>query len=340
MTPPTSTTRSVPEATDRQVGALASRQHGVVSREQLTSIGLSRSAIQARCRRGWLRRIHRGVYAVGHSDISQHGRWLAAVLAGGGADAPTPALSTRPHSAHRTVLSHWSAAALHGLLARDRGIPEITSTSSRHERPGIRVHRSRTLESSVATRDGIPCTTVGRTLIDIAGTGNEQAAQRTWSMASSRGLIRRSELERELRAGPNRPGTAFVRRAYAEDFGYLEQRTRSELEREALRFCRDFGIPRPHANRLVHVGAERVEADLLWPQARLIVEIDGDATHSHPAARRADRSRDARLQLAGWRTIRIGQAELVQRPRQTAELIRAALAQPPLIPTSTALPSG
>ncbi|MBF6619395.1 MAG: type IV toxin-antitoxin system AbiEi family antitoxin domain-containing protein [Patulibacter sp.] len=351
-TTPPSPTRSILEAVDRQVGDLASRQHGIVSRSQLSAVGLTRGAIETRIRHGWLRRIHRGVYSVGHTDISQHGRWMAAVLASGGEGArlvtpdagggapPGDVSTSRPSLAaahkHQAVLSHRSAAALHGLLTRDRGVPEITTTCARPERRGLRVHRSLTLDGSITVRDGIPCTTVARTLIDIAGTGNERAAQRTWATAASRGLIRRAELERELRTAANRPGTAIVRNAYAQDFGYLSQRTRSGNERDALRLCRDFGLPRPNANRLLQVGTEHVEADLLWPEARLIVEVDGDRTHGHAVARRVDRERDLRLQLAGWRTIRIGEDELAHHPRQTAELIRSALTQPPLAPASGA----
>lgn len=183
-------------------------------------------------------------------------------------------------------------------------------------------------------RDGIPCTTVARTLVDIAETGNDAAFERAWSTAASRRELRFSQLELELRAAPRRPGTALVRAALAKDVRYLGQRSRSDLERAALRLCRDFGLPRPHANRLVRIGARAFEADLLWPGPRLIVEVDGGATHGHAVARRNDRERDLVLQLAGRRTIRIGETELTLDRAATAERLRAAIAQPALPPAS------
>ena len=87
---------------DAQIAAIAGRQHGVISLAQLNGFGLSRKAVSRRVRAGRLHRLHQGVYAVGHKRLTQRGRWMAAVLAGGDA-------------AH---LSHRSAGALWGILPR------------------------------------------------------------------------------------------------------------------------------------------------------------------------------------------------------------------------------
>src|SRR5688500_4880303 len=85
---------------DGAVAAIAARQHGVVTLTQLNQAGIDRSGVSRRLRAGRLHRIHRGVYAVGHRALSNHGRWMAAVLAcGPGA-----------------VLSHRAAAELWRLL--------------------------------------------------------------------------------------------------------------------------------------------------------------------------------------------------------------------------------
>ena len=86
---------------DTPLAGLAANQHGVVAARQLATLGFSRSAIRRMCERGWLFRIHRGVYAVGHPRLTLHGRWMAAVLACG----------------PEAVLSHHQAAALHDLRA-------------------------------------------------------------------------------------------------------------------------------------------------------------------------------------------------------------------------------
>jgi len=92
-------------ALDRAIVALAARQHGVVSLAQLLALGLSERAVHARIAAGRLHRIHQGVYAVGRPDVTIMGKWMAAVLAcGDGA-----------------LLSHQSAATLHGLLNAKAG---------------------------------------------------------------------------------------------------------------------------------------------------------------------------------------------------------------------------
>src|SRR3712207_5460388 len=85
--------------------ALVRRQHGVITREQLLALGYSAKAIRCRLADARLHAVHRGVYAVGRPELSQHGRWMAAVLACG-PDA---------------LLSHASAAALWGIRSTQPG---------------------------------------------------------------------------------------------------------------------------------------------------------------------------------------------------------------------------
>src|SRR5215217_3781395 len=119
--------RSPKDAVDWLIVAIAREQHGVIALWQLLSIGLSASAVRERVAAGKLHRIHQGVYAVGRPDVTIKGRWTAAVLAcGDGA-----------------LLSHQSAATLHGLLRARSGrihvtVPRRTTVA----RAGIRVHRS------------------------------------------------------------------------------------------------------------------------------------------------------------------------------------------------------
>lgn len=332
------------DAIDRRIGDLASRQFGVVSRPQLVQLGVTRSALLTRMRHGWLRPVHRGVYAVGHPQLEQRGQWMAAILAGGGPGrtvvvgrdvrrAVLAAGDSGQADAATVALSHRSAAALHGLgAARPSDAVEITTVTPRASRERLRVYRTCSLEGSTTVRDGITCTTVARTLVDLAAIEGAEATDRRWSTAASRNLIRPTDIRHELQARSRHPGAVVIRAAFEQDYPALRQRTRSGLERTALRLCRDFELPPPHANRLVKVDSETFEADLLWPEQRLIVEVDGDETHGHAVSRRTDRRRDATLQLAGWRTIRIGRIELELEPDETARRLRAALTQPRLSP--------
>src|SRR3954470_1025201 len=127
---PTSSAEPAPPPLDGAVGSLAARQHGVVSRGQLRELGLADSAIGYRIASGRLHRVHRGVFAVGHRLLTARGRWSAAVLAcGPGA-----------------VLSHASAAALWELRPSPAVSLDVTiRRTGRLTRPGIRIHRPRTL---------------------------------------------------------------------------------------------------------------------------------------------------------------------------------------------------
>jgi predicted transcriptional regulator of viral defense system len=134
---------------------LANSQHGVVARRQLGALGLSATMVRDRIERGLLRRLHRGVYAVGHRRLTTNGHALAAVLAiGPGA-----------------VLSHRDAARLHDLRPGNHRQTDVTTTRRGcQSTDSIRVHRTTVLTpADVTTVNGIPVTSVARTLVDLAG---------------------------------------------------------------------------------------------------------------------------------------------------------------------------
>src|SRR5688572_17903641 len=135
---------------DVAVARRAAVQWGVLSLDELLRCGLSRNAVATRVRTGHLHPLYRGVYAVGHTNLTREGAFLAAVKACG----PT------------AVLSHFSAAALYGLVRWDDRYPQVTvadTTPRRHR--GIRTHRT-TLPDRTRCQ-GIPITTPVRTLIDL-----------------------------------------------------------------------------------------------------------------------------------------------------------------------------
>ena len=131
---------------DRIYARIATRQHGVVRYDQLLWAGLVPSAITRRVRTGRLHRLYRGVYAVGHTNLSQEGRWIAGVFACG-----TGAVLSHESAAHLWRLSPTSPPTIHVT---------VTATGGRVKRPGIRLHRSTTLTSKDMTlRRTIPVTT-------------------------------------------------------------------------------------------------------------------------------------------------------------------------------------
>jgi very-short-patch-repair endonuclease len=193
------------------IARLAARQHGVVSVRQLIAAGLTHEAIRRRVEAGRLHRMYRGVYAVGHTRLSNEGRWKAAVLACG----------------EGAVLSHRSAAANWGLWPASNGPIDVAvpTRAGRKNRQGIRLHRPTCLLRSATTiRKGIPTTTPERTVADL------------------RRVLARSEFERVIAQAE------VLRLPIGTQRACLQAPTRSELERHFLRLCRRHRLPKPEVN--------------------------------------------------------------------------------------------
>ncbi len=293
--------RSQPRGLDLRIAALAARQHGVVARRQLQALGIGRGAIDYRLQRGRLHLVHHGVYAVGHPVLSQFGRWMAAVLACG------------PGSA----LSHQDAAALRGIRANTRSRIDVTVPRRLQPRPGIHPHRAVLPPDEITTINGIPTTTVPRTLLDLAAVLPRQAVHRAVAEAEVLRLADPLSLATLLDRHPRARGITKLR-------DHDPALTRSELEARFLAFLDAAALPRPSVNSRF----EGLEVDFAWPARRLIVELDGYAFHATRRAFERDRARDRRLQSRGWRVIRITWRQLHDDRRSLAAELRALL-QPP-----------
>ena len=288
---------------DLALAELAGRQHGVVTRRQLLQAGLTSDAIQHRLAVRRLTRAHAGVYFVGHRLVAP-GSYLAAVLACG----------------DRAVLSHRSAAALWGLRPDAAGRIDVTIPrgGSRH-RAGIIIHTTRSLdETEVSTCEGIRCTSLARTLVDLAGTVTPRALDRALERSLILRLFDLREIDAALARATGRRGTTTLRRLLT---GLADEPapTRNELERRFLDLVRDTGLPLPVVNALV----AGYEVDFHWPALRLIVETDGRATHDTPYGFERDRTRDLDLELAGWHVVRVTWRQVIDQPARVAALLRA-----------------
>jgi hypothetical protein len=296
---------------DELIRWFAARQADVVSRRQLLRAGISGRQIDGRLRRGILRVVHRGTYAVGAAPLSFLGRLWAAILA----------------SPEGSVASHRSAAVLHGMLPASTGPVHVTTPFPVHGRPGLVLHHSTSLHASTTSRGGVPCTTVPRTLVDLAALDGPVATERAWSTMASRRALRLRAIEEELGRHRDRPGTPTVRVLLARHRAVLTGRTRSELERAALRMCARFGLPTPESNALVEVDGSIHEADLLWRSAAVVAELDDWGTHGHAGAFRDDRTRDFDLALTGYTTVRLLRDDVTTNARRTAARLSRLLEQ-------------
>lgn len=208
---------------------------------------------------------------------------MAAVLAGG-PDA---------------VLSHTSAAALWRLWG-EKGAIEVTARLSRVDRAGIEFHRGRLPADEITVRDGIPVTTVPRTLFDLATVLRHRQLERALNEAEVLRLWDELSLDHLLDRYPRRSGSRAVRAVLrARRAGATV--TKSDLEIMFLGIVDGTDLPEPEKNVLV----EGYEVDAVWREARVAVELDGRDTHGTAMAFERDRERDRMLQAAGWRVVRI-----------------------------------
>ena len=276
-----------PDPLNAKLARIATRQHGVITAEQLGKLGLDGSATSKRVRAGALHRIHRGVYAVGHPRLETKGLWMAAVLAAG----------------EGAALASLSAAALWRI---SRWTPDeifVLAPGNRRRRNDFRLQTCRHLDKrDVTDEHGISVTTVARTLVDLtdvltapqlANVIHEAAyrhlfderATRT-AMARANGRARLARLTKALEL--NARGSAG---------------TRSALEDRFFARAREAGLPEPEIN----VEVEGIEVDALWD--RRIVEIDGPG-HERPRTRTEDARRDAKLRAAGYDVVRVTAGDL------------------------------
>ena len=277
-----------------RVAALASRQCGRVSRAQLHAMCVPRSTIDRWIATGYLIRVLRGVYAVGHSASDERARLFSLILFAG----PSAMLS-HGTSAHRRGWLRYPVAATH--ISTPRRI--------RTRLPGVVVHCSRDLGRELV--NGVPCTTVVQTLLDLAATEPPKLAMRA---------LAQLDYERKLRpaairdaCGRGKPGSAALLRALGTYIPAMA-RTRSDLEDDFLLLCQEFGVPIPEVNAFVH----GIEVDCHWPRLGLVVELDGEGNHGTAAQRNRDQRNALKLRAHGLTVIRYSYDQVTYGPASVA----------------------
>jgi very-short-patch-repair endonuclease len=240
---------------------------------------------------------------VGHEAFAPHAREAAALLAVG----------------EQTVVSHLSAAVLWGLAAAGAHDIDVMVIGRRpRRRPGLHLHYASTLDlRDIRRLHGLPVTAPARTLFDLAATGYPQL-DRAFGDAHAQRLVTAREIEDLLeRAGP-RAGTRALRALQTDNASGF---TRSEAERLLRALLRSANLPTPRFNARI----AGYEVDAVWPDRRLVVEVDGYAYHGHRAQFERDRRKDLALTAAGYRVIRVSWRQLTQEPFALIAVISSAL---------------
>jgi very-short-patch-repair endonuclease len=297
---------------DAKVAALSASQHGVFSLAQCAALGLGARAVQKRAATGRLHRIHRGVYAlVPRKLLTQDALFIAAVLAcGPGA-----------------VLSHRSAAHLHGLIPKRPSAIDVTAPARRRI-PGVRVHRSLTLTPPDTTRvRHIPCASVARTLLDLGDDLNLAQHEHALNRADAVGRLNLRALDDQLERNATRRAAGNLRRVL--QFHRRGQgATESRLEADFVQLLRDHRLPEPERQVVLDLqdGERPIRVDFMWRAAKVVIETDGHEHHGTHRAFEDDRRRDQRLARARWGHARLTWDHVHDDPAWVVALVTDLLA--------------
>jgi very-short-patch-repair endonuclease len=295
---------------DRALADLAGRQHGVMAWRQLEDAGFRRNAITVRLRTGRLHRVHAGVYSLAPRQLlTRQGWWMAAVLASG----------------PEALLSHHTAAALWGLRGYSGGVIHVTVPHKSTSTKRIRRHFSIVPEDERSIEDGIPATSVHRTIFDLAPAVSVDDVVAMIKEAEYLQRWDRLSLPDLLERYPGRRGSRKLRFALRRLQEEPPGRKRSKLEERFAPFLRRHRLPLPHFNDWILLDAKRYRVDCHWPALRLIVELDGWEGHSSRSAFQDDRSRDRRLKVAGFSVLHITWIQLDVEPEALASDLRRLL---------------
>jgi very-short-patch-repair endonuclease len=280
-----------------------------VTHRQLAAVGIGGSALTRRVAAGRLVRVYPGVYAVGHVPRTRKARWMAAVMACG----------------QGAVLSHLDAAALWQIYESRGTAVHVTATSraGRHLR-GIRAHRARTLDpADVTVKDGIPVTTVTRTLIDLTDLLPSDRILRAIREAEYLKLLDSDTLTAAVQRAAGRKKLAELKKALERH--RPGQIVREELEHRFLELVHAAGLSDPETNVKVKTRLRTYEVDCLWRHEGVAVELDGRAAHARAAAFEEDRARDAAVTATALRPLRFTWRRVTEEPEDVLAELKATL---------------
>ena len=317
MTPVTDAVNSRPLDTtvnskeiERILQLFARRQHGVVALGQLLNVGVTRKVIRGLRDRERLWPLLPRVFRVDAAPVTKRMRCMATVLwAGRGA-----------------AISGRTSAELHGLIDPASRAIEVTGPVNRTPRPGI-VHRRRVLAASeLSSVDNIPVVGVFRTLLDLCESDENPVCEIALDAALREGSIDLDDLRALLEVATKRrlAGVRRLRDLVAVR-GHEEVLSESELESRVLRLLRGVGFPLPKQQVAVQLRDRPGRVDFFYPEANLVIEVDGRRWHAGRKPEIRDRRRDHSLVLGGKRVLRFTWEDVVLEPEYFLGVVGEAL---------------
>lgn len=230
------------------------------------------------------------------------------------------------------VLSHRSAGRCWGLLRGADGAAVDVSRPGHGGRVGIRMHEVRLPVDERTIVDGVPVTTVPRTIFDIAAFGDRREAERAFHEAEVQGLTDPLSLPDLLARYPGYAGTPLLRELLG--IGPGGGATENDFEAVFADLLERQGLPRPRFNPDLFMQGRYFRPDCVWDERRVIVELDGRAVHGTRRAFESDRERDRIFAAEGWRVIRVTWRQLADSPELVVRDLRRVLSLRPVFVTT------
>ncbi|MEO6467949.1 MAG: DUF559 domain-containing protein [Acidimicrobiia bacterium] len=298
---------------DKWITDIGARQHGVVSRAQARSGGLTRGAIQHRVDTGRWVAITPRLYRVAGAPMTDRA-WVMATVLSAGADAvSTSSTALAQHQIRDFMMlpARVVVARRPHALALD-GVTETFRLSESHR----------------TVVDGIPTATVARALFDLGATVGARRLERSVDAALAARRVSIPELVALLDdlAERGRTGSARLRSIVQARLDGYECPT-TVLESRFLELVGDYGLPRPECQ--VEIAGNRGwigDVDFVWRERRVVVETDGGAYHDSITDRENDERRDRALEEAGWTVLRFNWIDVTTRPTSVLRTVQSALA--------------
>ncbi len=291
------------------------RDDGVICRSRLLEIGFSKGEIRGRLESDRLKVVFEGVYRLDGVVLGDRGKWRAAQLMSGSG-----------------VISHRSALALHGLI-RETGPVDLVRTCGSHGKVGtprrsrdgwlVRINRTRSLPPEDLTDvGGISSVCAERAVIDSARNLTGDELRSVLNQGERNRAIDFLALDRRIGLSWGRPGVRDLLRVRTALVPEAEMAW-SEMEERSHGLIAGSDLPQPVLN--VAIGTWIV--DMLWPQAKLVVELDGFAYHRDQESFQRDRRKDRELREMGYTVLRFTWSEIVNEPEMVLATIQRFLAR-------------
>jgi hypothetical protein len=191
-------------------------------------------------------------------------------------------------------------------------------TSSDRRRPGIRTHQAVLARSDIRRHLGIRVTSPARTVFDNAPRLTPKALTRAVNELRIARVLKLEHLAEPAARLPRHPGASRVRPLIEIPTGP----TRSTLEDMFPPFAARFDLPPYELNTRV----AGYEVDVLFPEQRVIVELDGYEFHSAPQPFESDRERDAVMLAIDHVTLRITWKRFTKAAEKEASRLKGILA--------------